>query len=163
MKRAACMYRGNLGEGAGMRIFRILIVLTGVAAFLPSPPEDSGQAAVQAGNPPVSGMLSSATLALGDIVSFCSRQPAVCQTAGYMADRLEAKAKYGVRLLYEWASESATEPGMPIPGQAEAADPIATGSVKTAMVRVAENSAQSTLRLDDLIPEWRGPPPKKKG
>ena len=149
-----------------MRIFRTLLVLTGIGVFLPSPPEvpSDGTAAVvdqgvtaQQGE----GLITTATMAIADIASFCSRQPEVCQTAGFVAGKLEAKAKYSVKLIYEWANEaSGLEPASPLPNQAEAVDPITTGSAKTNLALAPES--QSTLRLDDLIPEWRGPPVQQK-
>lgn len=151
-----------------MRIFRTLMVLTGITVFLPSPPEVPSDGAVAAVGESVTaeqgeGLLSTATMAIADIASFCARQPEVCQTAGFVAGKLEAKAKYSVKLLYEWANEaSGPEQVSPLPDQAEAVDPMTTGSARTTLALAPES--QSTLRLDDLIPEWRGPPaPKKKG
>lgn len=147
-----------------MRIIRTILLLCGVTAFLPSPPEeaakgDLGQPAAQA---PDQGLLATATVAIADIASICSRQPEVCQTAGYMAGRLEAKAKYGVKLLYEWANspEPAAAPS-PASEIKVTADALTTGSTNVAAAAVKES--QSTLRLEDLIPEWRGPLPKKSG
>lgn len=149
-----------------MRIFRTLLVLTGIAVFLPSPPEVPPDVPTAvAGNGFTAqqgeGLITTATMAIADIASFCSRQPEVCQTAGFVAGKLEAKAKYSVKLIYEWANEaSGLEQGLPAPDQAEAVDPITTSSAKTNLALAPES--QSTLRLDDLIPEWRGPSPQKK-
>ena len=129
---------------------------------MPSPPDTAalhGSLAEQQ----APGLMSSATMAIADAAGFCERQPGVCETAGYMAGRLEAKAKYGVRLIYEWAAESNGEPKVsPLADLADGSDPLATGSTGTAMAAVMPAS-QSTLRLDDMIPAWRGPAPKKKG
>lgn len=143
-----------------MRIFRTLMLLTGVGVFMPSPPEDStaGNSTAQASTPT---LLSSATEAIADAVGFCGRQPTVCQTAGYVAGRLEAKAKYSVKLIYEWANDSSTgRPASPL-GDAAAGDPLKTGAIDPAPVRLA--GGQSTLTIEDLIPEWRGPQPRPKG
>jgi hypothetical protein len=54
-----------------------------------------------------------------------------------------------VRLIYEWAAESSSEPHVsPLADQAELADPMATGS---------------TLTIEDLIPEWQTAVPPAKG
>ena len=144
-----------------MRIFRTILFLSGVTAFMPTPPEDSTQNIATAKTEATGGLLSSATMAFADVAGFCSRQPDVCRTAGYMAGRLEAKAKYSVRLIYEWAAESSGEPQVsPLPGQADATDPLATGSIRSLVADAAPG--QSTLKIEDLIPEWRGPPPAKK-
>jgi hypothetical protein len=146
-----------------MRIFRTIMLLTGVSVFMPSPPEaanqDPGQTADAAAT---QSILVTAARAVSDVATFCSRQPEVCDTAGYVAGRLEAKAKYSVRLIYDWASESASEPqSTPYPNEATT-DPITTGSM--AVVAASEaGEGQSTLRIEDLIPEWRGPVQRKKG
>lgn len=147
-----------------MRIFRTILFLTGVTTFMPSPPEESSQHnSAAASEQAPSGLISSATLALADMAGFCSRQPDVCRTAGYMAGRLEAKAKYSVRLIYEWAAESSSEPqASPLPNQADATDPLVTGSTRRMVADAATPAGQSTLKIEDLIPEWRGPLPKKK-
>ena len=148
-----------------MRIFRTILLLTGVTTFMPSPPEDFTSLPVTAKTDQAApGLMGSATLAIADAAGFCSRQPQVCQTAGYVAGKLEAKAKYSVRLIYEWASESSSGPQVsPFPNQADKTDPLVTGSTRMAAAEVPP-AGQSTLRIEDLIPEWRGPPaPKKKG
>ena len=43
------------------------------------------------------------------------------------------------------------------PDIAEGSDPIETGSMKLASAKQTAPASQSTLRLDDLIPVWRGP------
>ena len=146
-----------------MRIFRTILFLTGVTALMPSPPEDAAPTTtIAADEQSSSGLISSATVALADMAGFCSRQPDVCRTAGYVAGRLEAKAKYSVRLIYEWAAVSSSEPKTsPLPDVA-ASDPMATGSTRTLVADATPQTGQSTLKIDDLLPEWRGPAPKKK-
>ena len=76
-----------------MRIFRTIILLTGVGFFMPSPPETvQPPAATADAGLSAPGLIGSATMAVADVASFCGRQPGVCQTAGYVAGRLEAKA-----------------------------------------------------------------------
>ena len=151
-----------------MRLIRTILLLAGAGFLLPSPPEDAA-----APNRPVQqvstiAMLSSASSAFSDVTSFCVRQPGVCETAGYVAARLEAKAKYSVKLIYEWASTATSDPQAP-PASQEA---IKVDGLKTGTVRMAAGeqkqplgSGQSTLKIEDLIPAWRGPvaPRKKQG
>ena len=66
--------------------------------------------------------------------------------------KLEAKAKYSVRLIYQWASEANGEPPVSPLEDVAASDPITTGSVMA-----AAQDPRSTLRIDDLIPRWREP------
>ena len=145
-------------KGEDMRIIRTIIVLSGVAAFMPSAPDDVNQAApsVASIENPDTGYLEVATNTFSDLASFCARQPSVCETAGFVAHKLELKAKYGVRLIYDWASEANT-PSAVQPEIANGSDPIETGSMKLASAKRLPQNSQSTLRLHDLIPVWRGP------
>ena len=108
------------------------------------------------------GVFATATQAVSDVASFCARQPGVCETAGYIASRMEAKAKYSVKLLYEWANESAVAPQVPAAFEEAQTDPLRTGSAPVGRLAAA-NEGQSTLRIEDLIPEWRGPVKPRKG
>lgn len=153
-----------------MRLIRTILLLTGGGFLLPSPPETAppqGQP-VQASS--TIAVISSATSAFSDVASFCTRQPGVCETAGYVAGRLEAKAKYSAKLIYEWASDATADPAVP-QGSQEAikVDMMKTGSVQmadsTPQQQQKPQESQSTLKIEDLIPEWRGPatPRKKQG
>lgn len=143
-----------------MRIFRTVILLSGLAIFLPSPPEDAGAGKASQTSAGQSGLIGSATLAIVDAAGFCGRQPTVCQTAGIVAGKLEAKAKYNVKLLYEWANGPSSTPATK-PPVTVASDPLKTGTATEPPVRLA--GGQSTLRIEDLIPEWRGPLLNSKG
>ena len=137
-----------------MGILRTIIILSGLTAFIPSPPEDAAQMANgTAGNEAGAGYIQVAMGTFSDLSSFCDRQPAVCKTAGYVAYKLERKAKYGVRMIYEWANEASPESS----NMATSNDPIKTGSTKTAFAQPASLVSQSTLHIEDLIPVWRGP------
>jgi len=135
-----------------MRIFRTLIVLTGAGLLLPSPPEDWRAADHGVPEPSTLQLLTSAGAAASDAASFCSRQPDVCSVAGYLADKLTAKALYSASLVWGWAGKDGPPPS-------EAGGPFAaltvTGDIPDPLP--AEQAGQSTLELDDLIPEWRGP------
>jgi hypothetical protein len=146
-------------KGVDMRIIRTIIVLAGVAAFIPSPPEDVSRAAPNLASTEVSdaGYFAVATNTFSDLASFCARQPGVCETAGFVAHKLELKAKYGARLIYEWANEANTTSSAVQPEIANSSDPIETGSMKLASAKRLPQTSQSTLRLHDLIPVWRAP------
>jgi hypothetical protein len=152
-------------KGVDMRIVRTLIVLTGIAAFMPTPPEDVSQAQSQVASveAPDSSYIEVATSTFSDLASFCARQPGVCETAGFVAHKLELKAKYGARLIYEWASEASSTPSTEQPDLAMGSDPIETATIKLAAAKRLPNNSQSTLRLDDIIPVWRDPGKAKTG
>ena len=143
-----------------MRILRTIFVLSGITVFMPSPPEEVNRAAQGLADAKVSesGYFEVATNTFSDLAAFCERQPGVCETAGFVAHKLELKAKYGVRLIYEWANEASTRPASAVqPEIAKQIDPIETGTVQLASTKPRAMTSQSTLRLDDLIPVWRGP------
>lgn len=152
-----------------MRLIRTILLLAGGGFLLPSPPDTAAPQGQPVQAVSTIAVISSATSAFSDVASFCTRQPGVCETAGYVAGRLEAKAKYSAKLIYEWASDATADPAVP-QGSQEA---IKVDMMKTGSVEVADNTppsqqpqeSQSTLKIEDLIPEWRGPatPKKKQG
>jgi hypothetical protein len=143
-----------------MGILRTIVVLSGFAVFMPSPPEDSSQLANGARSAePGAGYVEVAMGTFSDVASFCDRQPGVCKTAGYVAYKLERKAKYGARMIYEWANEAKPANST----LAISVDPITTGSTKPIIAQSSSFVSQSTLRIEDVIPAWRGPKSFKNG
>ena len=176
-----------------MGIFKYAVV--GIAAFvlMPMPPaEQNANAPQPAAAVQTEDIVSVAFGTFTDLASFCVRQPQTCEAMTSIAAVAQAKAKYSIRLAYEWAngregdahSPAATTtgnqplpaavqpvPAMPTTGTGDAeeasttilkqssADPLVTGSNS----RVAANEeGTNSLRLDDLIPEWRGPAPARE-
>jgi Family of unknown function (DUF5330) len=135
-----------------MGLIRKAIFIGGALMAMPSPPAQVQTGAVALSYPSSSWTyIAAAADTVADFKSFCERKPQVCTTAQYLAGTLEGKAKYSAKLVYEWASETtATQPEI----LAKVADPIKTGTVDSQMA--ASLSANSTLRIEDLIPEWRG-------
>ena len=162
-----------------MRLIKLLLLMSGAAFFLPSPPGEPGAQGEASAEMSTLAMITSASLAYADVASFCQRQPGVCQTAGYAAARLEAKVKYSVKLAYEWANGPEAPDGKPgtiATVKTDRAEPASSLSqVKADLLTTQSTTAvaeaevpkegQSTLKLEDLIPEWRGPsqPKKKQG
>lgn len=155
-----------------MRIIRTLILLGAAGLFLPSPPEDLSAQKNEADGPSAFEMMSSAGATAADAATFCSRQPDVCAVAGYLAGKLERKVLYSTYLLWGWAwndkptavatDESGGMAAMSVENdepeseqQPEPTPPVAATA--------SPPQGRSTLRLDDLIPEWRGPSTKKDG
>lgn len=138
-----------------MGIMRTTLVLGAIIAFMPSPPEDAAQRSLAAAADPGSfGYMAAAVEAFADVRSFCHRKPGVCEAAGFMANKLEAKAKYSAKLIYEWADEATADgSALPLPKDLAKSDPITTSTVGGAMAVLS----QSTLLIEDLLPEWREP------
>jgi|SRR5262245_7436517 len=137
-----------------MRIVRTMVLLAVAAYFLPSPPEDRLGASLQPSDePPATEYLSVAASTVADMRDFCSRQTAVCDTAHYLAVKLEGKAKYGIELLYQWAHES----NDPMPAQQAYESKGAASQSRATAANDAAAPGQNTLQPDDFIPEWRAP------
>ncbi len=128
-----------------------------------------------------------------DLTSFCERQPLTCRAMSDIATIAQAKARYAFRLAYEWATDSEplanTQPSwlqnaMPAAGERDAAngiaepgaaelqsipdilnssswhDTIVTGTTR----KVAQaDTGTNTLRIEDILPDWRGPEPSQQG
>ncbi len=87
-----------------MKIIRNLLILGGVVFFIPTPPALEGEPEA---TPSTFALMSAAGEAFSDVKTFCVRKPQVCETADYLVSRAEAKAKYSIKFLYEWANKAA--------------------------------------------------------
>ncbi len=114
-----------------MGILRTTLVLGAIFVLLPSPPHMAKPGDMEvAGDPGTFGYVIAATDAFSDVKGFCMRKPAVCDAAGHMAIKIEAKAKYSAKLIYEWANDATAEPERKKKKPAaKDLDNIATGSV----------------------------------
>lgn len=156
-----------------MRIFRTLILLGAAGLFLPSPPEDLSAQKTETDSPSAFEMMSSAGATAADAATFCSRQPDVCAVAGYLAGKLERKVLYSAYLLWGWAWDekpsavAAEEPGgmAAVSVESDEPEPVldAEPDSMPAAATASPPQGRSTLKLDDLIPEWRGPSSQKDG
>lgn len=137
-----------------MRIVRTIILLSAIVILMPSPPESVKKDAslVAANDVSAPEIFVAATRAASDIGGFCAREPQVCVTATYVAQMFEAKAKYSVRLIYDWANEASSTDATP--HEADAVDALTTSSTKLAE---DEAASQNTLKVEDRIPAWRQP------
>jgi hypothetical protein len=149
---------GSLGSGKvkTMGVIRTSLLVLAIAVMLPSPPESRQKPHAQrAEAAPATEFVGAAIGAVVDLDPFCARQEGVCVTAGYLFGRLEAKAWYNIGLLYDWArSDHVGGVTSPLANQANA-DAIMTGSATRLPRRTG--ASHNTLRVDDLIPAWRGP------
>jgi hypothetical protein len=139
-----------------MGLIRKALVVGGIIFAMPSPPAtvQTGQVAQSMPDSTSWNYISAAADTVADMKSFCERKPQVCITAQYLAVSMEGKARYSAKLIYEWANESAKGQTAALPNKIMASDPINTGTLKTKLRgTIAENS---TLKMEDLIPEWHG-------
>lgn len=109
-----------------------------------------------------------ATSTASDVSEFCSRQPGVCKTGSAVAGLFEAKAKNGVSLIYNWATETNVisqanaqgayqEANLATSGSPDLTRLIATISSEGPIKAKNNRSRQNTLEPADLIPEWSAP------
>ncbi len=138
----------------------VLLLPTGNTATTDSPVKVSNATQVTTDD-----ALYAAYSTVSDISTFCSRNPQVCETGKQALNIMEAKAKYGARLVYEWAT-AATGAGSPSESpmaihknadQSAFIDPHTPVSTTGAAVVVADGGSQNTLKIEDIIPEWAGP------
>jgi predicted transcriptional regulator len=139
-----------------MKIIRTLVIVSVGAFFLPSPPESQ-----QANIAPTPELMAAAANAASDVGSFCSRQPAVCSTASNLAGTLEAKARYSIKLLYEWANKDDAAALPPKVGAVQTDAVLKHASFQMASADVVPS--QNTLKIEDIIPEWRNPLDVQRG
>ncbi len=139
-----------------MGLFRKAILIGGVIFAMPSPPVilQPGQTTQTIPYSTSWTYIAAAADAVADMKSFCDRKPQVCSTAQYLAVTMEGKARYSAKLIYEWANESAHGQTAALPQNMAASDPINTGTLKVKLRgTLAENS---TLKIEDLVPDWHG-------
>lgn len=106
-----------------MGILRTVVVLGAIVAALPAPPDDP--AAAKAPGPGTTGYVAAAFETFADVKGFCARQAFACETAGYLAQVVERKARYSAKLIYEWANEATSDAkDSPLPANMALADLI---------------------------------------
>jgi hypothetical protein len=143
-----------------MKIIRTLVIVAVGAFLLPSPPE-SEQANIAPAATPTPQLMAAAANAASDVGGFCQRQPEVCATAESLAKTLEAKARYSIKLIYEWANKDDAAAMPPKVGKVETQARFKPASFQMAAADVPPS--QSTLKLEDIIPEWRNPLDVQRG
>ena len=141
-----------------MRLFRTIFFLGVVAVLMPSPPEEAKRSSLLSSSADVTvpQLINAASRTVSDAGEFCGRQPMVCVTADFIATKLEAKAKYSAKLIYEWANEASSTPG---PREAFENAPQ---RASLAQLSSSNELSQNTLKVEDLVPSWRDPRSARK-
>jgi Family of unknown function (DUF5330) len=134
-----------------MKIIRTGLLLVGALVLLPSPPPATP------GVSPESvasswAMFAAAADTVADLKSFCRRQAAVCEAAEFVTAKVEAKAKYNFKLIYEWANQAAVEHQAVLTLQASEADAIMTGSLRDRTEPEADVELETRLH-GSLLPD----------
>ena len=135
-----------------MRIIRTFLVLGGIAVFLPAPPGDQISGSQEERPAAPQGLLATTALAVADLFDLCIEGDWTCDLAGRSAAHLESKIKYSVWLAYDWAVTPSPRARLQVGDAGNGTSSSVSSSPDT-----------STLRLDDMVPAWRGPAPQNKG
>jgi hypothetical protein len=131
-----------------MGLIRKALVVGGLFLVLPSPPapqEADGQPGMQSST---FAAITAAADTFADFKGFCERRPQACVTGQYLAASLEGKARYGARLIYEWANPHAAQDAQ----QAAAILPLAKPDAKAKpQLRLATLNNSTPKSIEDLL------------
>jgi hypothetical protein len=86
-----------------MGMLRTGLIVVGGLALLPSPPGD--ETGAQEPAPSTFAYIAAATETLADMKGFCARNPNACRIGGRVAETVEGKLRYSIKLAYEWAED----------------------------------------------------------
>lgn len=148
-----------------MGILRKAFILGAVVLALPNPPASETPDGVVPPTTSTFAYVAAASEAFADVRSFCERRPEVCTVAGQIAANLEVKAKYGAKIVYEWADSGAeiragarAKAGGEDVAAADAstndmanADPMPTATTVVKKQAKPEKPASRPLTMEDLI------------
>jgi hypothetical protein len=117
--------------------------------------------------------VSAATATVGDMRQFCDRQPEACIVGSQAAVAIEDRAKAGAKRLYDMFNErlqasegervtsaTAAKDAKPVPLPTPR-PPRHVAQARNAAQSPTQAASQNTLAPADLVPTWRGPPPRK--
>lgn len=105
--------------------------------------------------------ISAASATVGDLRSFCERQPDACTVGSQVATTIGYRAQAGAKMLYDALTEAM---GPHDTGSlADGAGQKAGGNKMAAGKSAADRITQGTLTPVDLAPAWRGPASRKDG
>ncbi len=135
-----------------MRIFKFAFWMMVVVVFLPASNDNEPGKGQQNQTSIVnsSEMAVAAASLSGDITSFCDAQPVVCQTGAAAFELFKAKAATGLTIVAPWNQAPEETKSEMIHAQTNALP------VKRPKLANSETSS-NTLKLDDLVPEWKSP------
>jgi hypothetical protein len=119
--------------------------------------------------------VSAATATVGDMRQFCDRQPEACIVGSQAAVAIEDRAKAGAKRLYDMFNErlqasegergtsaTAAKSAKPVPlPTARPPQPPHAAQARNAAQIPSPAASQNTLAPADLVPAWRGSPPRK--
>jgi len=109
--------------------------------------------------------INAAIATVGDVAGLCQREPEVCDAGSAVWQTFQMKARYGAEMLYRWANgddEVETQASVRQDNGRRYANqqaaPVYTGSTSKRTANNNGSRSQNTLKIEDLIPEWKGPP-----
>jgi len=122
-------------------------------------PFGSAQRSPTATEVSASEAISAASATVGDLRSFCERQPDACTVGSQVATTIGYRAQAGAKILYDMLSDAMAPRDTGALGNGTGRH---AGVGKASLEKsAAERNSQSTLTPADLTPAWRGPAPRK--
>jgi uncharacterized protein DUF5330 len=131
-------------------LLRMAFWLTVILALLPS----GGSQPAPKVNVSAGDAMSAAQATVGDMGSFCERQPNACSVGSQAAAAVGQRAQAGAKMLYEYFNEHF--------GARDAGPQENAPAGKAAVPLPPSRPSQHTLSPTDLAPTWRGPHPRKE-
>jgi hypothetical protein len=99
--------------------------------------------------------MSAAKATVGDMRQFCERQQEACTLGSQAALALGDRAKAGAKRLYEFFNEKLA------PNENDAVTTSTSAASRKTVPLPTARPSQQTLMPADLVPAWRGPPPRR--
>ena len=131
-----------------MGLIRKALVVGGLFLALPSPPAQQGADGQPGMQSSTFAAITAAADTFADFKGFCERRPQACVTGQYLAATFEGKARYGARLIYEWANPHAAQDAQ----QTATALPLAKPEAKAKpQLRLATLNDSKPKSIEDLL------------
>ena len=131
-----------------MGLIRKALVVGGLFLALPSPPAEQGADGQPGMQSSTFAAITAAADTFADFKGFCERRPQACVTGQYLAATFEGKARYGARLIYEWANPHAAQDAQ----QTATALPLAKPEAKAKpQLRLATLNDSKPKSIEDLL------------
>ena len=98
-----------------------------------------------------------ATAAVSDVSQFCDRQAEACEVGSKAAAVIGQRAQAGAKMVLDFIADQVSR-------NVIASEPETKATPVHTVARTVPDSpgSQSTLRPDDLDPDWQGPPARRE-
>ncbi len=147
--------QSNGETGVQMRILKFTFWIAIVVIFLPASNDNEPDKKTTYNlNAPATAqqMVTTATAVGTDISTFCKEQPALCRTGAAALKVFKEKAESGLHIMAPW-EDAPKKPGKSMLHARKGNNDNAARQAQANPKGVSSN----TLKIEDLIPEWKAP------